>query len=270
MSAPAESDGNLVVVVDDEEPSQKRRRTDLTRNPNAQNTKLWEHFFIFKDKTKHELGVCDVEECGAEINYGKKHSTSKLTQHLEHRHKDLWKTLQEPVIGVKSKSICSFLASSSDLSFPDALLRWIVSTYQPLSTVEHPAFRALCVSLNPRVQHISRSALTRSIAEKTAILKTKLTAYLKGQYFSVTTDAWTSAANQSYYAYTLHFIDDSWTLRAITLDCKYHMGQSKAENVIEDIQRSLSEYSLDRKNLVCVVTDTEATMVKVGKFFFCF
>ena len=32
------------------------------------------------------------------------------------------------------------------------------------------------------------------------------------KYFSLTTDGWTSCANHSYIAHTVHYIDDKWNL----------------------------------------------------------
>jgi hypothetical protein len=249
---------------DDTAEAAKRARTDLKPNSKAVNKRLWEHFRLYKDVNKHDLAVCVIEGCGANVKIGKTHSSSKLSQHLEYRHKEVWTLYKAPEIKAKSSSVTSFLGGAP-LKFQDSLLRWIVSTYQPLSTVEDVTFRALCRSLNQNVEHVSRSSLTRNIAEKAAIIKIKLVDYIKNQNFAITTDAWTSVANQSYCAYTLHFIDSDWILRTITLDCKHHQGQSKAENTVSDITSVLEDYSLDKKNLVCVVTDTEATMVKVGQ-----
>jgi hypothetical protein len=51
--------------------------------------------------------------------------------------------------------------------------------------------------------------------------------FLKGKYFFVTIDHWTSIANENNAALTLHTIDN-FVLKSLTLSCVIHEGGSTA------------------------------------------
>ncbi len=68
-------------------------------------------------------------------------------------------------------SLYKFLVGAP--SFEGALLTWIIDTYQPISACEHPSFRALVQSLNPKAQVVGCEKLKAMIAKQYALVKLK-------------------------------------------------------------------------------------------------
>jgi hypothetical protein len=93
----------------------------------------------------------------------------------------------------------------------------------------------------------------------------KIQSILEERYFALTTDSWTSLANQGYTACTVHFIDKkSWQLHSLVLGIFKNDGPSTAIDSVSYVEQQLSLFDLNYKNMVVVVTDTEATMISAG------
>lgn len=88
--------------------------------------------------------------------------------------------------------------------------------------------------------------------------------YLVEQYFALTKDHWTSCANESYMAATLHYIDDAWILRSLTLNCAPHTGETTGVLMAKLLKEGWESLDLRAKQLVAVVTDTAANMTAAG------
>lgn len=138
-------------------------------------------------------------------------------------------------------------------------------TFQPLNTCESTTFREMCWELNPKVKHLDRHTVTTKMSELAARVKKTLEKEIKGQYFALTCDHWTSIAGISYLAATIHYIDADWRLVSFTLSCREHTGSSKADDVLRVLKDAWTAYNLDTKNLVGVVTDTAPVMGSFGR-----
>ena len=96
----------------------------------------------------------------------------------------------------------------------------------------------------------------------------KLKHILKGQYLSLTTDTWTSLAKTSYVTCMVHFIDrQTWELHHFALGLYDKDGASTSHNVIEYAEHQMRMFDIEYCDLVCIVTDTEATMITAGQNF---
>jgi len=58
----------------------------------------------------------------------------------------------------------------------------------------------------------------------------------KEVHMAITTDGWTSSANESYTALTGHYIPPDWTLRKATLGCNPKSGKSTATDHVLTIK----------------------------------
>ncbi|CAJ0651231.1 5608_t:CDS:2, partial [Entrophospora sp. SA101] len=91
---------------------------------------------------------------------------------------------------------------------------------------------------------------------------------LNGRYkppsLAFTTDIWSSMTNQSYLGITLHFIDDDWNLKNLTLDV-IHLEDHHTGNIIADkVFNLLDEFNLTTK-VLAFTTDNAANMLKFGE-----
>jgi len=76
-------------------------------------------------------------------------------------------------------------------------------TMQPLSTCTNDYFRNMCTSLNGRAPDIGVEGLKALLVNEVAQAEVSLTNLLGNEHFSITSDSWTSTANDSYTGVTV-------------------------------------------------------------------
>ena len=81
------------------------------------------------------------------------------------------------------------------------------------------------------------------------------------KYFSLTIDGWTSCANHSYIAHTIHYIDNKWNLKNHLLDTAEMSMDHTAMNLADELQDSLTQWDLKDNLLVSVTTDNARNIV---------
>lgn len=242
---------------------------------------VWKFFQIYDDKKLQHFAHCQL--CKRDINYTKTKSTGMLTRHLRSHHRKEYESMleDEAVKQLNSSSLSSITMNSLDKkqssiqsfvkhtpSFEAKLLDWIIDTYQPLQACEHPSFRAMCQSLNAKAPVIGKSKVQNLLSAETALMRIKLKEILKGRPVSITTDAWTSCNNVTYMTCTAHWIhQQTWLLHHMPLGIFEKTGTSHAEDVVQYVTDILSRYDITYTDICCIVTDTEATMVKAGRIF---
>ena len=75
-------------------------------------------------------------------------------------------------------------------------------------------------------------------------------------FFSGTTDLWTSAVNDPYLTFTCHFIDRNWELQSFCLQTHYMPEDHTADNIQEALSDTLQVWKLDASKLVGITTDS--------------
>jgi len=122
--------------------------------------------------------------------------------------------------------------------------------------------------MNGKAPVLGREKVQKLLSEECATMKVKMKHILSGQYFSCTTDAWNSRANVSYITNTIHFFDPkSWLLHSFVLGIFQKDGRSTATDVVKYVEDAWNKFDLLYSKNICVVTDTEVTMVKAGRLF---
>lgn len=100
-------------------------------------------------------------------------------------------------------------------------------------------------SLNKRSPVLGRDRIGRLLKEEFHVCHQKLVRILKGKYFSLTTDAWTSIAKTGYVTCTAHFIDkDTWVLHNIVLGLYEKTGRSRAVDCVQYVENQMELYNL--------------------------
>jgi len=103
------------------------------------------------------------------------------------------------------------------------------------------------------------------LSEEYTITQKKIKVILKGKYFSITTDGWTSFANVGYVTCTTHFINQEiWTLHSIVMGLLEKTGGSTADDVVDYCEHQLTLFALSYHEAVSIVRDTEPTMIAAG------
>lgn len=240
---------------------------ELTLKKNPSNTLLWKYFKVFKNKKQKNFAFCVL--CRRQVNYSKSYSTSALSHHLRYNHKAMHEEYMRGQLQ-KSPLHSACINDHFRVEIPtaeDKLIDWIIRRNIPISEVEAPEFRSFCNSLNKNWEHISRPTAMDNITKKYIREKDKLLLKIRKPdiHYAITTDSWTSCANEGYVAMTLHYIDPTdWVLHDIVLGCFAKEGPATAEEVVAQFEHSMREFELSYNNLVSVVTDTAPNMVATG------
>jgi len=66
----------------------------------------------------------------------------------------------------------------------------------------------------------------------------------EAEYFSSTTDLWTSCAAHPYLTVTVHFVDKDWTLQSFCLDTTLLFEDHTGQNISEAVKDYLSKLEL--------------------------
>ena len=64
-------------------------------------------------------------------------------------------------------------------------------------------------------------------------------------YFAVTTDGWTSRANQSYLSLTVQYIDEEWTLQSHLLETCQFAEAHTGDNLATELEGMLETWKLN-------------------------
>ena len=81
-------------------------------------------------------------------------------------------------------------------------------------------------------------------------------------HYSITTDMWTSRANQAYCCVTIHYVTPDYMLRSHLLETKEFSDSHSSENVAEEVKSILEQWELPAEKVVAATTDNCANMVR--------
>ena len=249
----------------------------LCRNVNGRNWS-WQYFLKFSEqhpemKNFVQCTLCkrdkpDEPELRWNIQYDQ--SAGKLERHIQRNHAVEWgandKKVQSEKLGLQS-GIKKFTVNAPP-NVLSAYIRWVVHTYQPLDGCNDPFFRAFCKALKPTAEIWDRNKILTSIMSASTRVKLVIAKILKGRLLSLTTDHWTSSANQSYMALTAHWIDDDWNIHSSTLCCHhYPLTRETAPEIRRVVQDGWEKFDIEPSQIVAIVSDTAPNMNAAGILF---
>jgi hypothetical protein len=142
--------------------------------------------------------------------------------------------------------------------------RWVVEDGMPLTCGQSESFKAMIQVANKNVDMPCYKTTVDMLHAKKLDSSNRLKAYIKGQYFSITMDHWTSLANENYGAITLHFIDN-FQLKAFVLSCTKHENGCRAIEMERQLVTDLQHWGLEKAFFVCCVTDSASNMNSLGE-----
>ena len=134
----------------------------------------------------------------------------------------------------------------------------------PIYTVEKSGFQQLLKDFDPRYQlpsrkYFSQQATPKLYNETGEIIVQQLESV---EFFSATTDMWSSNTMEPYMSYTVHFIDSHWKRQSRCLETLYTPVDHTAENLADGMKVILENWNLSSTKQVCITTDSGAKVVK--------
>lgn len=147
-----------------------------------------------------------------------------------------------------------------------SLAEFVATSMQPFSLVEEACFQKFCGLLDPLYELPSRTTLKNVQMESRYVdMKAALQSILHTvENLAITTDLWTSVANESFVTVTCHFIDKEFLLRSAVLstDQLNETTNHSAQNIADSVTIILKEWNIF-ENVAAVVTDNDKAMVKM-------
>ena len=250
---------------------------------------VWKYFALRSDETTKQPindGYAYCRQCKKKVA-ARNGNTSNLISHLRYNHPSVYaefttlktdkdKAGNSVTHGTHSQpSIEEALMSSQ--SYDNKSKKWVELTNAvtyciakdmlPLYTVEKAGFRKMLAALDKRYKPPSRNYMSR-VAIPAAYSTTKEQVVRDvGQieYYSATTDCWSSQGLKPYLSYTVHYVDSEWSLKSYCLQTMYLPEDHTASNLAEGLQETLQSWSLDITRQVCITTDSASNIIRATK-----
>ncbi|KAI2658595.1 E3 SUMO-protein ligase ZBED1 [Labeo rohita] len=254
-------------------------KMDLVSKPKT-TAPIWAHFgFTPDDKGQPkdvDTAVCQI--CKREIP-AKAANTTNLRNHLKAHHPTEFAevlkssraahTSSQVTIAQAFERVTKYKRDSMKWrTLTDSVTRYIAKEMQPFNTVEKPAFKEMLYNFDkqyelPGKTYISKTAIPNLYREvKDEILKD----FKEIDFYSATTDMWSSVNMTPYMSLTVHYLTTDWTLVSKCLETRYAPENHTADTLSETLKCILSDWELDEKKISCITTDNGANIVAaVGK-----
>ena len=111
----------------------------------------------------------------------------------------------------------------------------------------------------PNRNHFTKVSIPGLVAETKGCIEKEISDG-NVNYFSATTDLWTSAAGDPYITFTIHFINHYWELKSYCLQMHYLPQDHNATNIKEVLTETLELWKLEAVKLVGITTDSGANV----------
>ncbi|KAH8289491.1 hypothetical protein KR054_006101, partial [Drosophila jambulina] len=163
----------------------------------------------------------------------------------------------------KAKSYES--GSSRKTTLDKALISMIATDLQPFRIVEDAGFRNFVYCLDPQYTLPCRRTLNDVLLTNMCEdMEKKLVEILsKVRHCAVTTDGWTSRANDHYLTVTCHFLTDEFKIKSAVLSTSKLQSDldQTSENIASSLLTVLTKWGVSNK-VSAIVTDNAASMIK--------
>ena len=86
-------------------------------------------------------------------------------------------------------------------------------------------------------------------------------------YISITSDRWTSLANDAYISLTTHFISGEWNMESVCLGTMPVSERHTGDNISSWIEEILGNFGISTQKVVSFVHDDGSNFVRAGKYY---
>jgi hypothetical protein len=263
----------VVEVMPESQVANKKKRSAKAKSTNTGNeittTKsqaktswVWNYFIKKRDDKGEMRAYCQFVINDEKCTKSYKHdgSTGNLSSHII-RHGVIPPT--EHFVENKSQSTTQPIPiqKHGQKEKEESMLRWILSTTQPLSTVTHKAYIEHMHIIDPEFVVPGEKKLRMMIARSYGYNKEKLTQLLKtAQSISLTTDLWTSRSKHGYLGLTATWINQNFEILDVLLEITYFPAPHTAEAIADVINNSIKKWKIEDR-VITITTDNGSNMI---------
>lgn len=236
------------------------KQTTAINKPQTKVSWVWD-YFIRKQNEKGEVrAYCKfVSENGEKClkNYKYDGSTGNLSYHAT-KHGIIPPTVES----ITSKAIMSNINNINGQKEKElSILRWILLTTQPLSTVTHKAYVEHMHIIDPLFTVPGEKKIRMMIARSYGYNRDKLKLLLKtAQSISLTTDLWSSRSKHGYLGLTATWINKDFEIMDVLLEISYFPTPHTAQAITEAIEKAIQKWEIESQ-VISITTDNAANMI---------
>ena len=211
-------------------------------------------------KTKHSKIYEEVrqktdEKCKSKLQTNRSCQSRVLIRHT-----------QQSLPGIAAKKAKLNSSSTLHKKITRGIAGIMIHDFQPYSFVEDRGFSELMHQLEPRYQIPHQTTFSRSVvpslykeARKKVELKLSDVLHNKNK-MSLTTDMWTSEANDAYLGLTCHFLLVDFELVSLCLAVEPFTGRHTGVNIASCLKQILRDFNIDPAAVTAVKTDNASNM----------
>lgn len=235
----------------------------LTSKSQAKTSWVWDYFVKRCNEKGETRSYCqfvnnDNEKCTT--SYKHDGSTGNLSSHLICKHGIIPPTT-ENVGSNKSQPTVQAIQKYGQKEKEESMLRWIISTTQPLSTVTNKAYIEHMHIIDPEFVIPGEKKLRMMIARSYGYNKEKLSQLLKtAQSISLTADLWTSRSKHGYLGLTATWINQNFEILDVLLEITYFPTPHTAEAIANIIKDSIQRWKIEDR-VITITTDNGSNMI---------
>ena len=222
-----------------------------------------------------ESGKVRCTLCAAVLSYSG--STGTMINHLKYKHKSHSLSASSSdtsqSVNLKQTRISAYRApvitQGSDRwrLCAQRMAEWCAIDMRPLSIGDGVGFRRFMSVAAPGFEPPKRTTVTKYLDKQYNEHKASLQEVLKKQQgIALTTDMWSSNANEAYITLTCHFLDDDWKLQNYVLSTKATDERHTGENIALDIRSIVYSFGIISDQICGLVTDNAKNMISCAKF----
>ena len=201
--------------------------------------------------------------CTKELIYSG--GTSNLRDHLNRMHQNEYHPLKSAQVTIDRafttvRSTCSE-ARSKRIS--ELIVEMIALDMRPSRMVECQGFRKMMAFVEPGYSCPSATHISSIVGRRHALLVQKLKQKIAAEasYLSLTSDIWTSKANDAYVTVTCHYISPQWKMETLVLSTQGFQEQHTGVNIASALVEIATKFNIEDK-IVAVVHDQGSNYVR--------
>jgi len=149
----------------------------------------------------------------------------------------------------------------------NCIAKWVAQDCRPLNVVEDDGLQKLirCASGNEAYVMPSRKTISTRISTLYESEIVKIQGLLSNaDHIALTTDYWTSVANESYLGVTAHFLTEKWNYQATVIGVYVMEDRHFADLIAQHISGVIDEWQLSSK-VTTIRTDNAFNMINAVK-----
>ena len=146
----------------------------------------------------------------------------------------------------------------------DSITHCLAKDMLPIYTVEKPGFRKMLTHFDARYEIPSRKYFSQTAipALFNTVHDTVKCEVQQAEFFSATTDMWSSRTMMPYMSYTVHFIDGSWQYKSRVLETFFLPEDHTGDNIANALRGTLESWKLGEDKQVGITTDNGSNIIK--------